>query len=176
MNSTTCSTTSGCESVSANETDASCRLPLLVLFGHAAFWLLVSSAFGILASLKFHKPDLLSDCACLSYGRIHAAATTAFTYGFAIQAGLGVGLWIVASLGQSRVSLPLGVIVGGKLWNFGVLLGVLGVLAGSTTGFDYLEMPRYSAVLLFIAVFKKVFEKLPHRQRPRRIPPLQPSV
>ena len=32
----------------------------------------------------------------------------------------------------------------------GVLLGVIGILAGNGTGFENLEMPRYSAVPLFI--------------------------
>ncbi len=175
MNPTSCSTSSGCESVSTGKIDASCRLPLLVLFGHAAFWLLVSSAFGFLASLKFHAPNLLSDCECLSYGRVHAVATMAFTYGFAIQAGLGVGLWIIANLGQNRVAQPFGLIVGGKVWNFGVLLGVVGILAGSTTGFDYLEMPRYSAVLLFIAsiVIGSGLVKTLHQRRERSLSPSQ---
>ena len=175
MNSTSCKTSSGCESVSTGDIDASCRLPLLVLFGHAAFWLLVSSAFGFLASLKFHAPNLLSDCAWLSYGRVHAVATMAFTYGFAIQAGLGVGLWTIAGLGQNRVSQSLGIVFGGKVWNFGVLLGVVGILAGSTTGFDYLEMPRYSAVLLFIAslVIGMGLVKTLHQRRERSLQPSQ---
>ena len=175
MNPTSCSTPSGCESVSTGEIDASCRLPLLVLFGHAAFWLLVSSAFGFLASLKFHAPNLLSDCDYLSYGRVHAVATMAFTYGFAIQAGLGVGLWIIARLGQNRVASVIGMIVGGKVWNLGVLLGVIGILAGSTTGFDYLEMPRYSAVLLFIAsiVIGSGLVKTLHQRRERSLSPSQ---
>ncbi len=175
MNSTSCKTSSGCESVSTGEIDASCRLPLLVLFGHAAFWLLVSSAFGFLASLKFHKPDLFSDCACMGYGRVHATATLAFTYGFAIQAGLGVGLWIIVSLGQNCVASVIGMIVGGKVWNLGVLLGVVGILAGDTTGFDYLEMPRYSAVLLFIAsiVIGSGLVKTLHQRRERSLQPSQ---
>ena len=141
----------GCDLVSTSEIDASCRAPLIVLFAHAAFWLLVASLTGFIASLKFHAPNFLSDCAWFTYGRVHAVATTAFTYGFAIQAGLGVGLWIIARLGQNKVSSPLVIAFGGKLWNLGVLLSVIGILAGSSTGFDYLEMPRYSAVWLFAA-------------------------
>lgn len=174
MNATSCTTTSCGESASTGEIDASGRLPLLVLFGHAAFWLLVSSAFGFIASLKFHAPNLLSDCASMTYGRVHAAASLAFTYGFAIQAGLGVGLWIIASLGRSRVSQPLLIAFGAKLWNLGVLLGVIGVLAGGSTGFDYLEMPRYSAVLLFIAsLIIGVWSVITLHNRSER--PLQPS-
>ncbi len=46
--------------VSENQTnpiDASCRVPLLVLFGGAAAWLVVSSLLALVASLTFHMPD-----------------------------------------------------------------------------------------------------------------------
>ena len=174
MNSTTCSTTSGCESVSAGEIDASCRLPLLVLFGHAAFWLLVSSAFGFLASLKFHAPNLLADCACLSYGRVHAVATTAFTYGFAIPAGLGVGLWIMARLGQNKVTQPWGIAFGGKLWNLGVLVSLVAILIGDSTGFENLEMPHYAGWFLWLGqLMIGLWSVLTLHHRRER--PLQPS-
>ena len=148
--STTQATSPGGNCVPTGEIDASCRAPLLVLFGNAAFWLLVASVFGLVASLKFHAPNLLSGCSWFTYGRVHAVATTAFLYGFAIEAGLGVGLWILARSGQTQVAQPWFIAIGGRIWNLGVLLGVIGILAGNSTGFDNLEMPHYSAVPLFI--------------------------
>jgi cytochrome c oxidase cbb3-type subunit 1 len=172
--STTQSTSPGGGSIPTSEIDASCRAPLLVLFGHAAFWLIVASVFGLIASLKFHAPNLLSVCAWFTYGRVHAVATTAFLYGFAIQAGLGVGLWIIARLGQTKVAQPWFIAIGGKLWNLGVLLGVIGILAGNSTGFENLEMPRYSAVPLFIGyLLIGIWSVLTLHQRRERS--LQPS-
>ena len=125
---------------------------MLALFGSAAGWLIAGSVLGFIASLKFHAPNLLADCAWFSYGRLHAAATTAFTYGFAIQAGLGVGLWLLASIGKSKVAQPWVIALGAKLWNLGVLLSIAGVLQGDSTGFDYLEMPHYAGWFLWLGM------------------------
>jgi cytochrome c oxidase cbb3-type subunit 1 len=131
--------------------DASCRVPLFVLFVSAAVWAVLASALALIASIKFHSPDFLADCAWLTYGRVHAAAGNAQLYGFSLQAGLGVALWIIARLGGNRVSQPWLVAVGGKIWNLGVLVGVVAILAGDSTGFENLEMPRYAALFLFLA-------------------------
>src|SRR6516225_4347609 len=72
----------------------SCRLPLLFLFISAAIWLVIASAFGLLASLKFHSPQLLADCPWLTYGRVWPAFINAVLYGFCLQAGLAVTLWV----------------------------------------------------------------------------------
>ena len=41
--------------------DASCRVPVMVLLACAAVWLVVASVFGLIASLKFHAPNLLAE-------------------------------------------------------------------------------------------------------------------
>ena len=76
--------------------DASCRLPLLVLFGGAALWLVVGLAMALLASLTFHNPQWFSNCPCLTYGHVAPAANDLILYGFVIPAALGVILWIFA--------------------------------------------------------------------------------
>src|SRR5208282_6762021 len=79
--------------------DASLRVPLLALFGGAALWLVVGSVLGMIASIKFHAPDFLANCAWLTYGRLQPAADNALLYGFCLPAGLGVALWLLARLG-----------------------------------------------------------------------------
>lgn len=138
-------------STSPSPLDASCRLPLFALFGGAAVWLVLSSVLGLIASIKFHSPDFLSACACLTYGRIHPASANALVYGFAIPAGLGVALWLLVRLGRAPLAQPWLVLVGAKLWHLGVLVGLMGILGGDATGFEWLEMPRYAAVFLFVA-------------------------
>ena len=151
MNETSCtSPAEGCDSLT-HDIDASCRVPLFVLFCGAAVWLAMSSVFGLLASIRFHSPNFLAGCAWLTYGRVYPAATTALLYGFAIQAGLGVGLWIIARLGQTTVVAPWIISFGGKLWNLGLLVGLIGILRGDSTGFENFELPRYATVILFIA-------------------------
>jgi len=138
-------------STSSSPIDASCRLPLFGLFGGAAVWLVLSSVFGLIASIKFHSPNFLSNCAHLSYGRVYPVSLNALVYGFAIPAGLGVGLWLLARLGQVSLAKPWMVVVGAKLWHLGVLVGLIGIFTGGSTGFEWLEMPYYAAVILFVA-------------------------
>ena len=127
--------------------DASCRLPLLALFGSAAGWLAIGSVFALIASIKFHSPTFLADTSWLTYGRVHPAQTSAWLYGFAIPAGLGVGLWLLARLGRCLVQQAWLVLTGIVFWNIGLALGLAGILAGHRTGFESLDMPEYSSPL-----------------------------
>src|SRR6266566_4052748 len=86
---------------SSPDISASCRLPLLTMFVSAAVWLVIASFFGMIASIKFHSPNFLADTPWLTYGRVHPAATNALLYGFCVQAGLGVALWVFVSLGRT---------------------------------------------------------------------------
>ena len=155
--------------------DASCRVPLFVLFGGAVSWAVIASALALIASIKFHSPDFLANCAWLTYGRVHAAAVDAQLYGFALQAGFGVALWVIARLGGNRVSQPWLIGFGGKLWNLGVLIGVIGILVGDSTGFENFEMPRYAGVILFLAyVLIGLWTALTlHRRNEGRLSPSQ---
>ena len=63
---------------SNNPIDASCRVPLLVLFGGAAAWLVVGSLLALAASLTFHMPDKFGDCPWMTYGHLQPAADDAF--------------------------------------------------------------------------------------------------
>ncbi len=174
MNATS-TTSSASDSISIAEMDASCRVPLFTLFVSGAVWLVVASVFGLIASLKFHSPNFLSNCACLTYGRVHPVATNALVYGFAVQAGLGVALWIIARLGETRVSQPWIIAFGAKLWNLGLTIGAIGILAGDTTGFENLEMPRYAVVFLFLGYLMIAFWSLVtlHNRKDRALAPSQ---
>jgi cytochrome c oxidase cbb3-type subunit 1 len=162
-------------SVPARDIDTSCRIPLFVFFVSAAIWLVVSSLFGLIASLKFHNPNFLSDCAWATYGRAHAVSTNALLYGFALQAGLGVALWIIARMGQTRVVQPWLILVGGKLWNLGVTVGLVAILIGDSTGFENFEMPAYAGVFLFLGyLFAAIWTLLTlHERSDRRLEPPQ---
>src|SRR6185295_2270366 len=133
------------------EIDASCRVPVLLLFLGALVWLLAASAFALIASIKLHAPGFLAGCPCLSFGRIQPAALNCFLYGFAAQAGLGVAVWLICRLGQTPLCCPGYVTVAKLFWNLGVTVGVFGILNGDSTGFEWLEMPRYASPILFLA-------------------------
>src|SRR5471032_602898 len=137
--------------ISQQKIDASCRVPLLALFGGAALWLVVGLALSIIASLTFHAPQMFADCPLLTYGHVQPAANDAILYGFCIPAALGVMLWIFARLSQTELVLPFVPIVAANIWHLGVLVGIVAILIGDSTGFAWLEFPRGSSVLLFAA-------------------------
>jgi cytochrome c oxidase cbb3-type subunit 1 len=139
----------GAGEVAVSEMDVSCRLPLLVLLMSAAVWLVIASGFALISSIKFHSPVFLAGPAWLTYGRVHPAASSAFLYGFCLQSGLGVSLWLLARLGRTRLAQRWLVTVGAMFWNLGVTVGVLGVLAGDRTGFQALELPGYATPMVF---------------------------
>ena len=137
--------------VTDRQIDASCRVPLLALFGGAALWLVLGLILALIASIKFHAPDFLADCPLLTYGRVQPAANDLILYGFAIPAALGVVLWIFARLSQVELVLPMVPVVAANLWHLGVLIGFVGILLGNSTGFLWLEFPRPATPLLFAA-------------------------
>jgi len=149
--------------------EASCRLPLVVLFLGAAVWLLVGSMLGLIASIKFHTPAFLADLAWLTYGRVRPASVNSMLYGFCVPAGLGVALWMLARLGRAILTAPWLVVVGAVCWNLGVAAGLAGILAGASTGFENLEMPAYAASLVLLGyLMMAVWGALTFHQRRER--------
>ena len=128
----------------------SLRIPILILFVSASIWLIIASAFGLIASIKFHQPNFLADSPLLTYGRARPAFLDSMLYGFCIQAALGVSLWLFVRLGRAPLAQPWLVIAGAKLWNLGVTIGVLGILIGQQSGFEYLEVPGYAAWIMML--------------------------
>jgi cytochrome c oxidase cbb3-type subunit 1 len=124
---------------------------MLLLLAGAALWLLAASLFGLINSLKFHAPGFLAGESYLSYGRLHAAQSAAFLYGFGVPAALGLGLWFLCRLGRATLAGPAVVAIGAIIWHLAVTLGVAAILCGCGTGFDYFEMPLWCARILMVA-------------------------
>jgi cytochrome c oxidase cbb3-type subunit I len=129
--------------------EALCPVGILSLLASAVLWLLVASLFGLIDSLKFHAPGFLAAESYLSYGRVHAAQSAAFLYGFGVPSVLGLGLWFFCRLGRTTVAGPAVVVIGAMIWNLAVTLGVAAILCGRGTGFDSFEMPGWCARILF---------------------------
>ncbi|MEI6861960.1 MAG: cbb3-type cytochrome c oxidase subunit I, partial [Verrucomicrobiota bacterium] len=131
--------------------DAAVRWPVLFLLAGSILWLLAGSVLAVIAAIKLHTPGFLADCEFLTFGRVYPAALNAFVYGWGVNAGLAVALWLMARL--ARATLPGGglLIVAGAFWNLGVKLGVLGILAGWSTSVPWLEMPHQIVPLLLVA-------------------------
>lgn len=118
------------------------------MFAAASCWLAVAALVGFVCSLKMHAPYLFTHCAWMSYGRLQPVASNLFLYGFGVQAGLALILWLVVRLGATTARESGVAFVGALFWNLGVVVGVAGVWNGDSTGFAWLEMPRYASPIL----------------------------
>lgn len=133
------------------QTDSALRLPVLIFFGSAAFWLVVGSFLAFVSSWKLIQPSFLDGISWLTYGRIQPAAENALIYGWASQAGIGAGLWYLARLGRAVFRETLMLVVAAVFWNLGVVAGLCGIVAGRGTSVEGLEFPAFASVLLLAA-------------------------
>ncbi len=132
------------------EIDASCRNTLLLLFGSSLVWLLIGTVFALIASWKLHSPGFLGDISWLTFGRVRPAHLNAVVYGFATEAGIGVTLWLMCRLCRTPLLFGWMVNLAGVFWNVGVAVGIVGILAGQSTGIEWLEIPAYASPILFV--------------------------
>jgi cytochrome c oxidase cbb3-type subunit 1 len=132
--------------------DQSTRLPVLVFFGAAVFWLLVGSLLAMLASIKLHNPTFLGGVSWLTFGRVRPAHLNAVVYGWANQAGIGAILWLMARLSRAQMMFPRLLVASAAIWNFGVAVGIVSLLAGYSTGIEWLEFPPYVPPILTLAL------------------------
>ena len=131
--------------------DRSYHFPTLFLVTKAAGWLLLSTLFSLVASIKMHSPTFLSNCPWVTYGVLVPAAQNAFLYGFALQAGFAAMLWMTMRLGQVKLRGPGFLFLGTVLWNIALLVGILGLMGGGQSGYAFLSMPGFVYPMLFTA-------------------------
>jgi cytochrome c oxidase cbb3-type subunit 1 len=128
--------------------DVAVRPVVVWLFLTSVCWLLLALALGSLAAIKLHAPDLMP-YSCMSYGRLAPAAQGAFVFGWCSTAALGVVSWLLPRLSGGVAPGITLASLGVVLWNAGVLLGVLGNIAGKIRPMEGLEFPFASFVLMF---------------------------
>lgn len=125
--------------------DTSSRRVVLTAYTFALVWLILGSAFGEMASLKLHWPDLLTDWAPLTFGRVRSAHLNLVNYGWATMALIGTTIWLMPRLVHAELKGELFALAGIGLFNTGLFLGVSGILAGYWDGMEWLEMKWWLA-------------------------------
>ncbi len=123
------------------DADRSSAFPAFVLIACAVVWLIVASAAGLLSSLKLHWPDLLTDQAWLSLGRLRTLHLNAVAYGWAPLGLLGLATWLLPRLLQIPLLGGRLAIVGALLWNAGLIAGLGAIAVGINAGLEWLEIP-----------------------------------
>ncbi|MBI5689459.1 MAG: cbb3-type cytochrome c oxidase subunit I [Verrucomicrobia bacterium] len=143
------STNAGAAEVTAIDTHA--RWPLLYLIGAGLVWLIVSGVLSLIAAIQLHSPAYLAECAWFTHGRVEAMRETAFIYGWAANAGLAIGTWLLGRLGGYPLRGLNWFVVGGVFWNLAVAAGLIGIAAGEMTSFAVLQLPRAVQPLLVLS-------------------------
>jgi len=131
--------------------DASASGPVLFFYTTAITWLLASTVFGLIASIKLHQPEFLGGWSFLTYGRIRPAYVDTLVYGWACPAGMGTLIWLMVRLCRVSLRRPALLVFGNIFWNIGVTAGIVGILIGQSQGHELLEFPSYAVAILFIA-------------------------
>ena len=134
-----------------NAIDRSFRWPALMFLVSGVKWLMLALMLGLLTSLQEIAPTFLSGIEWLTYGRLQAAFSSSFLYGWGCNAAFAVGLWIMARLCGDVIRYPGLLFVSGTFWQIGVTVGVVGIFIGDMTSVPWLEMPTYATPLLLIA-------------------------
>jgi cytochrome c oxidase cbb3-type subunit 1 len=168
---TTDSSVSNSDSLRRAAIDRSVKGPVLFLFANAAMWLLAATLMGLIASIKLVSPDFLNKdwLWFLNYGRLQPAHMAALVYGWAMQAGLGVAVWLLARRSGQALSGGAGtMLVAGIFWNVGVTLGVVGILSGNGTALQWLEFPSFVWPVLLIPYLVIAVKMIVHYNRANR--------
>ncbi|MGB0775035.1 MAG: cbb3-type cytochrome c oxidase subunit I, partial [Akkermansiaceae bacterium] len=134
-----------------DQIDRSLRHPVMFFFCSGAAWLAVSLVLGIIASAKLHNVGFLGECACLQYGRSFPAHINTMIYGWGAQAAFGVMIWLMARLSRQPSKNAGTLLVAGHVWNVGVLIGTIGILAGFGTGKHWMDFPTFVWPVLLAA-------------------------
>lgn len=131
--------------------DRSLRHPVMFFLTSGAAWLAVSIVLGIISSTKVYSPEFLSGCAWLTYGRIFPAHINAFIYGWGFQAAFAIIIWMMARLSRKECTAAGIILAAGHVWNLGVALGIIGILAGFSTGMPWMEFPAFAWPVLLLS-------------------------
>ena len=135
------------------EIDRSLRHPVMFFMTSGAAWLAVSIVLAIISSAKVHSPGFLDGCSFLTYGRVFPAHMNALIYGWGFQAAFAAIIWLMARLSRQTCRSAGTILTAGHVWNFGVMLGIIGILSGHSTGVSWMEFPVFAWPVLLISYF-----------------------
>src|SRR5690625_125571 len=106
---------------------------ILWYFITSAFWLIFGTTVGQYVGMKFVMPDM-EQFSWLTFGRLRPVHTNSVFWGWASLSMVGLGYYVVATVGNVRLaSVRAGWWTLG-LMNAGVLLGSLSLMAGINNG------------------------------------------
>lgn len=155
--------------------DASTRRPVVAFIVSATVWLLIGSLLALIASFKFQFPDWWTQQPWLTFGRIRPAHLNTVIYGWISMAGVGVGTWLWARLLKTELRGQWLLLLSVALWNVGMVVGTIGILAGYSRSIEWVEMP-YAAFAFIVPALLLVVVSFVQTLRKRHVHHLYISV
>lgn len=132
--------------------DGSCRGPVLFLATTAVVWLAVGTLLALAASIQLHSPTFLVGRQATTFGVLRMAHLQAVGVGWSALAAMAVAVWLMCRLARVVLIYPGLVYLGGLIWNLGMVLDVVGILAGDGQSVEWLDAPRYAAPFFIAGV------------------------
>ena len=90
----------------------------------AGIWLLIGTAFGLLAAVKLYWPDTLA-YSLLSFGRIRPIHTNIVLFGWSSFALVGLALFVVTRTSKVKLVRPSAAKFGLILWSVALTMGLI---------------------------------------------------
>ncbi len=141
----------------------------------SAFWMMIATAFGLLAATELIAPDLTQNFSWLLFGRIRAVHVNLVLFGFVTPGLLAAAFYYLPRLLRSEIySERLGIFTV-CAWNIFLVTAVVSLTAGHTQGREYAEL-IWPIDIMVILGFGLVFINLVMTVRRRREPLLYVSV
>ncbi|MES2307639.1 MAG: cbb3-type cytochrome c oxidase subunit I [Verrucomicrobiota bacterium] len=101
------------------------------LGSHFLFWLLFSTLFLLVESIKLHAPETFNDHSWSNYGRIHHAAQLCL-FGAITEGLLWIGFSQIVSAGQYLERYKTIIKISICFINLAILIGIIEILSGNT--------------------------------------------
>ena len=147
--------------------DESATSPTLLFLATSMIWLALGSLVGVVVAVKFSLPDWLGSFPWLTFGRLRPVHLNTVVFGWVSLAGAGVITWLTGRLCRTQIRWAGLLYLSAILWNFGLLLGTVFLLAGYSEGMEWLEFPLVAALpvgLGFVLFAASIFRTFADRR------------
>jgi cytochrome c oxidase cbb3-type subunit I len=141
----------------------------------SAFWMMIATAFGLIAATELIAPDLTKNLSWLLFGRIRAVHVNLVLFGFVTPGLLAAAFYYLPRLLRAEIySERLGVFTV-LAWNIFLVTAVVSLASGHSQGREYAEL-IWPIDIMVIFAFGLVFVNLVMTVRRRKEPLLYVSV
>lgn len=135
----------------------------------ATVWLLIGTAYGLLAAVKLYWPEAL-EYPIFSFGRIRPIHTNTVMLGWSSMALVGIALYVISRTSKVPLHRPAFARFGLIAWNLSMLLALITLSMGITRGpQEYRELLTPIAALYaagLISIFYTAYGTIARRKVP----------